>query len=272
MKIKTLLLLAVTSTTVLCANEKLSESSSNNPVEQEVAVVPQLINNNALAGDITLQSENVDQLFDFAGDNTLVIETSDAKNIGYIKEGDWVKYSNVDLTGIVSFSVNLASNKVGDRTITMHLDNGAGAPGTAIGIVFQSGKTGGWQTYVDSDVATFSQSVTGVQNVYFVFGAGNINVDFFTLNYDASSLSVSDNFKDKINYYPNPVSEALTIAIPAGEYSQFTIIDVTGKVIKKETIQSDLREVKLNVSDLSNGMYLIKLKGIKNRTFKFMKE
>lgn len=272
MKIKTLLLLAVTSTTVLFANEKLNELSSNIPVEQGSGIVYEAFTNNPLAGDITLQSENVDQLFDFSGDNSLTLEDNEAKNIGYIKEGDWVKYSNVDLTGIVSFSVNLASNKEGDRTITMHLDNGAGAPGTAIGIVFQSGKTGGWQTYIDSDVATFSQSVTGVQNVYFVFGAGNINVDFFTLNYDASSLSVSDNIKDKINYYPNPVSEALTIAISAGDYNQYTILDVSGKVIKEETIQNGLREVKLNVSDLSKGMYLINLKGIKNSTFKFIKE
>ena len=272
MKIKTLLLLAVTSTTVLFANEKLNESSSNIPVEQGAGVVSEKFTNGPLAGDITLQSENASQLFDFSGDNSLTIEDNDVKNIGFIKDGDWVKYANVDLTGIVSFSVNLASNKAGDRTITMHLDNGAGAPGTAIGIVSQSGKTGGWQTYVDSDVATLTQSVTGVQNVYFVFGAGNINVDFFTLNYDASSLSVSDNIEAQINYYPNPVSDALTIAMPNGDFNQYTIIDVSGKVIKKETIQNGLREVKLSVSDLSKGIYLIKLKGIKNRTFKFIKK
>ena len=80
-------------------------------------------------------------------------------------------------------------------------------------------------------MATFSQSVTRVQNVYFVFGAGNINVDFFTLNYDASSLSVSDNIKDKINYYPNPVSGVITIAVATGDYNQYTILDVSGKVI-----------------------------------------
>ena len=60
--------------------------------------------------------------------------------------------------------------------------------------------------------------------------------------------------------------------MPNGDFNQYTIIDVSGKVIKKETIQNGLREVKLSVSDLSKGIYLIKLKGIKNRTFKFIKK
>ncbi|MEP1489454.1 MAG: carbohydrate-binding protein [Algibacter sp.] len=248
MKIKNLLFTAVLSTTALCSN--------------------------VFAQDIILQSEDAAELFDFDGAGLKINDNAGVENIDSIKDGDWVKYTSVDLTNIVNFSMSVASNRTGDKTVTLHLDdgvNGVDLPGTAVGTITQSGKTGGWQTYVDSDIATLTQTVTGVQNVYFVFGVGDINIDYFTLH--KSILSVSDNVKEtQINFYPNPVADALTIEMPIGDYNQYTILDVSGKVIKEETIQNGLRKVELNVSDLSKGMYLINLKGIESKTFKFIKE
>ncbi|MDO7171625.1 carbohydrate-binding protein [Mariniflexile sp. AS56] len=243
MEIKTLLFTAVLSTTALFSN--------------------------VFAQSVVLQSEANNGL----NGATITLEDNAAKNIGFIASGDWARYDNVDLTNIAGFSTHLASNKVGDHTVTMHLDDGAGAPGVQIGSVTSNGKTGGWQTYLETENGVFTQTVTGVQTVYFVFTfGGQFNIDFFTMK-DAGSLSVSDNIKEgKIGYYPNPASDALTIEMPVGYYSQYTILDVSGKVIKEEAIQSGLREVKLNVSDLSRGMYLINLKGIESKTFKFLKK
>ncbi|MEP3837161.1 MAG: carbohydrate-binding protein [Algibacter sp.] len=225
----------------------------------------------AFAQAIILQSEDNNGLH---GAN-IILEDNEAQNIGYIASGDWAKYDNVDLTNIVAFSAHLASNKTGDQTVTMHLDdgvNGTGVPGTAIASVTANGKTG-WQNYVETENGMLSQSVTGNQTVYFVFTfGGQFNIDLFTLK-DAASLSVADKIKEgKIGYYPNPVNEVLTIEMPTADFSQYIILDVTGKVVKEEGIQSGVRKVELNVSDLSKGLYLMSLEGTKNSTFKFIKE
>lgn len=270
MKIKTLLFVAVTSTTALFANENLSGPTSNNPVDHEYSLLSKAV----VAGDIVLESQNHNGLIPVAGSLLNIEINGVADNIGNIKDGDAVKYDNVDLTNIVGFSASIASNKVGDHTITMYLDNGSGAPGTAIGTVTNSiGKTGGWQTYITTATATLSQAVTGKQTVYFVFNyGGQFNIDYFTL-INSSSLSVSDNTKEpQISFYPNPVVNTLTIEMQTGDYNQYTLLDVSGKVIKEAKIQSDVSEEKLNVSDLSKGVYLINLKGLKSKTFKFIKE
>ena len=199
MKIKTLLFTAVLSTTALFTS--------------------------AFAQAIILQSEDNNGL---NGANIL-IEDNAAQNIGFIASGDWAKYDNVDLTNIVAFSANLASNKAGDQTVTIHLDDAGGVPGTEIGSVTANGKTG-WQTYVETENGMLSQTATGSQTVYFVFTfGGQFNIDLFTLK-DAGSLSVADNIKEgKIGFYPNPVNDALTIEMPTADYHQYTILDILVK-------------------------------------------
>ena len=133
----------------------------------------------------------MNELFTSATSNQIRIETDQqAQNIGFISDGDWARYDNVDLTDIVSFSARIASKKTGDKTITMHLDDN-GSPGEAIGTVTYSGDTGGWHSYVDADRVALSQEVSGTQSIFFVF-TGAFNIDFFTLHIEDPTLSISN--------------------------------------------------------------------------------
>lgn len=71
-----------------------------------------------------------------------------------------------------------------------------------------------------------------------------------------------------ISLYPNPTSNELTIDTEQ-KISEVSIIDITGKIIMitKQNTKT------INVSDLSNGLYFIKLStGERTITKKFLKQ
>ncbi|MHC1708760.1 MAG: T9SS type A sorting domain-containing protein [Bacteroidales bacterium] len=73
--------------------------------------------------------------------------------------------------------------------------------------------------------------------------------------------------------YPNPVSDILTISfVPLlGNTVELTVLDVTGREVIRQQAQQGIGE--LNIQDLSNGMYYIKLQaGTHILTGKFIKQ
>lgn len=67
------------------------------------------------------------------------------------------------------------------------------------------------------------------------------------------TLDVEDVVETSYNVYPNPVKEVLTIA---GEnMKQINVINALGQVVK--SVKCDNNIVKINVSDLQNGMYFV---------------
>lgn len=87
--------------------------------------------------------------------------------------------------------------------------------------------------------------------------------EFATLS--TSKISISD-----VSIYPNPAKDILNIS--AGEkIDSATIFDLTGRIVK---ISNPYKEVfNFNISDLSNGVYLVKLNaGDKESTIKFIKQ
>lgn len=58
--------------------------------------------------------------------------------------------------------------------------------------------------------------------------------------------------------YPNPATDVLTIETSAGEGS-IELVDLTGRVVKTAVINSNL--TRIDVSDLSNGMYVYRVNG-----------
>jgi len=67
--------------------------------------------------------------------------------------------------------------------------------------------------------------------------------------------SVSEFQAPVINIYPNPAREFITIE--SGQYfNMVQVLDVTGKLVK-EIKDYQLFEMKLNISDLPNGLYIV---------------
>jgi len=94
--------------------------------------------------------------------------------IGYIENGDYVVYNNVDFgNGASSFKALVASGA--DTTTNIQLRTGSPA-GTLLGtLAVQS--TGGWNTYLEQSCSV--NNITGVNDLYLVF-TGPVNIDSFT--------------------------------------------------------------------------------------------
>ncbi|MDI9338990.1 MAG: T9SS type A sorting domain-containing protein [Sediminibacterium sp.] len=71
----------------------------------------------------------------------------------------------------------------------------------------------------------------------------------------------------EFNAYPNPTSGVFTLAFNNGLEKTITVSDVSGKVVY--TIVSDKAQIEINLSELSNGIYTVKVQG--NQTVNVLK-
>ena len=92
------------------------------------------------------------------------------------------------------------------------------------------------------------------------------------VGYDASdnvTFRIDDVDDFKLNLYPNPVKNIATISATE-TIEMVRIYDLTGRMVKQ--LNPNKSEFSLNVADLSNGAYLVKLNaGNKEATTKFIK-
>ena len=96
-----------------------------------------------------------------------------------------------------------------------------------------------------------------------------------TVTQDASLVGLDEHelFASSVHLFPNPAKEKVMINIPAEKEAIYTVIDVTGKIIKSGSITAT--ENVISVQELTNGMYFITLNSIGNeyiKTLKFVKE
>jgi hypothetical protein len=111
-------------------------------------------------------------------------DTGGGQDVGWIANGDWLAYSNVDFgsAGAKQFKARVASGAASGVSglVQVALDSPTAAP---IGS-FALGNTGGWQSWetVPANIGT----VTGVHTVYLVFSSGQpadfVNVHWFTFS------------------------------------------------------------------------------------------
>ncbi|MCL8536097.1 choice-of-anchor J domain-containing protein [Chryseobacterium gallinarum] len=111
------------------------------------------------------------------------------------------------------------------------------------------------------------------QTIYIAFYSSTndiwfVGIDDFEVS--GNNLSVADVTKHKASVYPNPVKDILTIK-SEGKISEISLFDLTGKLQKKEKMNS--ANATINVSDLSTGNYLLKIKEEgKEKIYKIIKE
>jgi hypothetical protein len=100
-------------------------------------------------------------------------------DVGFISNGSYTVYNQVNLTGFTSFNARVASAGAGGN-IQIRLDSSAG---TLIGTCTVP-VTGGWQNWVTETCGITPTS--GFHNIYLVYtgGAGNLfNLEWFTFDY-----------------------------------------------------------------------------------------
>jgi len=67
-----------------------------------------------------------------------------------------------------------------------------------------------------------------------------------------------NNKETSLSVYPNPAHDLVIVKIPrANNHSQLRIVDMTGKVIRTQTITAGNDQIKIDVKGIVPGMYKI---------------
>ena len=98
------------------------------------------------------------------------------------------------------------------------------------------------------------------------------NTDVCSLDIEVSTISgIAYIAENTFRIFPNPAKDQLTIS-NVEAYSNIQILDITGKLVKQYATEQ-FNSITINVSDLQNGVYFVKLQSNEiNKTIKFVKE
>ena len=123
-------------------------------------------------------------------------------------------------------------------------------------IGYINASSGGTITWTPSQIvsqfATFGEDVNG--ELYVASRSGG------TLLKLIDPLSVNDNHLNKTAIYPNPTADLITVEnIFQLSISEFTLRDMTGKVINIKPTQVDETNLQLDLSHLNSGIYVLQI-------------
>lgn len=136
------------------------------------------------------------------------------------------------------------------------------------GSVLTSVHPGGWwDTGGFRDELKSTDSTTFYQNqYYFMNGPDTVNVYWVALT-DSTLLSLGENYLNRdinsVKIFPNPASEFISIKSSNlfGEINQVEFINIVGQTVKISKHFSNI-----NIRELSNGLYFIKVKSDLEKT------
>ena len=94
------------------------------------------------------------------------------------------------------------------------------------------------------------------------FTQSAMEVDYIRV-YQADALSTTDNqTANQVKVYPNPVKDILTIN--SEDLKSYSVYNILGQEVKKDNLDSSNQ---INLSDLKNGIYILKLQNKENNHF-----
>lgn len=194
-------------------------------------------------------------------------DTGGGENIGSIKDGNWLKFSSIDLSDVHSINARLASKNSGG-SIEVRLDS---ENGEKIGVIDMP-NTGDWQSW--KTISAAIDSVVGFFDVYLVFknpssDVGNINwLQFSSTKIEEAvppdPVVPEEPLPSKINevkkgkglvLYPNPVKAYLTIA--ESKNARIEIYNTIGTKVLEDVVDSN--EYIISMQGLESGIYLARV-------------
>ncbi|WP_025744089.1 carbohydrate-binding protein [Aquimarina pacifica] len=183
-------------------------------------------------------------------------------NVGWINNGDWLRFDAVDLTEAQSVDLRIACNFTGG---TIEVRTGS-TTGTLIGSTSVS-NTGGNQEWITLSAAI--SDTAGVQDIYLVFNGGsgylfNINwLEFSADSYSSKNLTPSN----EALVYPTLVENVMTIEVATSQsYGVANIINIAGQVVASKNITGGVNTI--NLENLHAGMYIVNIKNMENNIVK----
>jgi hypothetical protein len=133
-----------------------------------------------------LQAENFSAQHGAQTENTG--DTDGGKNVGWLSNGDWLRYDNVQIG--TALSARLASNNTTGGKVELHLGS---LTGTLLA-TFPVASTGGWQKWV-TKTATVAKAPAGKQTLFAVMKSSShsdfVNLNWFTLGAGATATATA---------------------------------------------------------------------------------
>ncbi len=177
--------------------------------------------------------------------------TEGTDNVGWINNGDWTRYNDIDLTGALSIDTRIACNFKGG-TIEVRIDSPTGTLLGTISVV-NTGGNQAWQTN-----STNISPVSGTHDVYLVYKGGSgylFNINWLQFSSTAKNSGLSEKLTSpKIT--PVPFKNIITIENAKGNSLQ--IFNGLGQKVMSAEVTNDLQS--FDVSKLSQkGIYFGKV-------------
>jgi Carbohydrate binding module (family 6) len=190
--------------------------------------------NNASSGDLQVYAPI--QAASYDSENSIQTESCSegGLDVGYISNGSYLVYNNMNVNGVTNFVARVASNGTGGN-IQVRLDS---ATGTLIGTCAVPANTGGWQTWADVNCALTGAS--GFHNVYLVF-TGGFNVQYFYLSGENSYTLASNYSSASSGIGSQGSSDGLTNIdfVTNGSYTSYNGINMNGVTLFQARVASN---------------------------------
>lgn len=199
---------------------------------------------------ILLEAEDYSSMFGIQTEAS----TENGENVGWVNNGDWLRFDDIDLTGVQTIDARVSSETNGG-TIEVRLGSNTGALIGSLNV----DNTNDWQIW-DTVSGTIT-ATNGIQDVFLVFKGDNgylFNVNWIEFSSGSTTsnkelLPLIDN--GNLNVYPNPTSGLITVSSLI-EMRDIKVINLQGEVVYvSDSVNTN--EATLDLSELSSGMYFL---------------
>ena len=184
------------------------------------------------------------------------IQTEDCSegtlNVGWINDGDWLMYEDIDLSGMNSIKARVSGKTTGS-IIEIHIDAIDGDLIAEIPVTNTSGN----QNWITDSIGI--NSVTETHDVYLVFKGETgylFNINYFGFSEDqaiVTDIGAFDLLSNTLITSPNPVRDSFSILNQEG--GQAVLIDQFGKEVLQRNISNNTYTIGTN--ELESGVYYL---------------
>jgi hypothetical protein len=171
-----------------------------------------------------------------------------------------LKKTYTDVSAPVSFSLNAVGKfkrmQINGGTFTTLLYGSFDLTAQAVTPAFPF--TGMWYDYINGDsinVTNVNMAVSFKPSEFRVWTSKRIDNPFLV---DMAKMSVADVKTEAIEVYPNPAAQTLHVVIPTLGDRKFCMYNLSGQMVLETSVMG---ETAIDISNLSNGMYVFKIFG-----------
>ena len=210
-------------------------------------------------------------VFNLNGTEDVHIPHTDYEDTGlyafYGNEGarvwDWVNFEILDEN-----TVPITSDKKFAVVVTHPVTNSAAAWAGSLWPLFTSGAETK-SAYFGGPTVGCHGGTAGSSTRFSSFVEGGRSI-LLTITGDSEELGTVELGSSKLAVYPNPATTEVNITLEGAKIAQVDVADVTGRVVSSQAVKNG----KVNVSNLSSGVYFLRVKDDKGvtRIQKFIKK